>query len=84
MINMNKVDPFEMSECRINCSEEEYVKCLAEATEDCDYYNKVKPYSDEDYEDAKKQGLDLDDWNDYKKYCHMEEYADDEQDWWRS
>jgi hypothetical protein len=43
-----------------------------------------KPYSDEDYEDAKQQGLDLDDWNNYKKYYHMEEYADDQQDWWRS
>lgn len=43
-----------------------------------------KPYSDEDYEDAKLQGLDLNDWNDYKKYCHMEEYADDQQDWWRN
>lgn len=36
-----------------------------------------KPYSDEDYEDAKQQGLDLDDWNNYKKYYHLEEYADD-------
>lgn len=43
-----------------------------------------KPYSDEDYEDAKQQGLELDSWNDYKKYYHMEEYADDQQDWWRS
>lgn len=43
-----------------------------------------KPYSDEDYEDAKKQGLDLNDWNDYKKYCRMEEYAENDQDWWRS
>lgn len=37
----------------------------------------AKPYSDKDYEDAKQQGLDLDDWNDYKKYYHMEEYADE-------
>lgn len=36
-----------------------------------------KPYSDQDYEDAKQQGLDLDDWNDYKKYYHLEEYADE-------
>jgi hypothetical protein len=28
----------------------------------------IKPYSDEDYEKAKQQGLDLDDWNDYIKY----------------
>ncbi|MNW63387.1 hypothetical protein D3C74_415970 [compost metagenome] len=38
-----------------------------------------KPYSDEDYEDAKSQGLDLDNWNDYKRYCRMEEYADEEE-----
>jgi hypothetical protein len=36
-----------------------------------------KPYSEKDCEDAKQQGLDLDDWNDYKKYFHLEEYADD-------
>lgn len=28
----------------------------------------VRPYSDEEYEDAKLQGLDLDDWNDYCEY----------------
>jgi len=26
------------------------------------------PYSAKDYDDAKKQGLDLDNWNDYVKY----------------
>ena len=30
--------------------------------------NTVKPYSDEEYEQAKQQGLDLDDWNDYCKF----------------
>jgi hypothetical protein len=27
-----------------------------------------KLYSDEDYEEAKKQGYDLDDWNDYVRF----------------
>lgn len=26
------------------------------------------PYSEEDYADAKRQGYDLDDWDDYCKY----------------
>ncbi|QJT70446.1 hypothetical protein [Microcystis phage MaeS] len=30
--------------------------------------NPVKPYSDEEYAEAKQQGLDLDNWNDYVKY----------------
>ncbi|GEM00883.1 hypothetical protein SAMN05421839_1029 [Halolactibacillus halophilus] len=38
-------------------------------------YSLPKPYSDEDYNDAKKIGLDLDDWNDYKRYYKLEEYA---------
>ena len=29
------------------------------------------PYSPEDYADAKAQGLDLDDWNDYQRYCKI-------------
>lgn len=32
-----------------------------------------KPYSDEEYEDAKAQGLDLDDWNDYVNYFELGE-----------
>lgn len=31
----------------------------------------IKPYSDEDYEEAKRQGLDLDDWNDYQRYYEL-------------
>jgi NAD-dependent SIR2 family protein deacetylase len=30
--------------------------------------NMIKPYSDDEYEEAKRQGLDLDDWDDYVKY----------------
>ena len=30
--------------------------------------SKEKPYSDEDYEDAKSKGYDLDNWNDYVEY----------------
>jgi hypothetical protein len=30
--------------------------------------NPIKPYSDEEYQEAKKMGLDLDDWNDYVEY----------------
>ncbi|QWU14248.1 hypothetical protein SAMN04487895_101540 [Paenibacillus sophorae] len=44
--------------------------------------NMDKPYSDEDYEHAKQQGLDLDNWDHYKRYCKMEEYADEEQEYW--
>ena len=36
----------------------------------------TKPYSDEEYEDAKKQGLDLDDWDDYVKYFGLGEEPD--------
>jgi hypothetical protein len=32
-----------------------------------------KPYSDKEYEDAKEQGLDLDDWNDYVEYFELGE-----------
>jgi hypothetical protein len=28
----------------------------------------MKPYSDKEYEEAKKQGLNLDNWNDFCKY----------------
>lgn len=34
------------------------------------------PYSPEDYADAKAQGLDLDDWNDYQRYCRMGAWED--------
>jgi hypothetical protein len=39
--------------------------------------NDEKPYSEEDYEDAKKQGLDLDDWNDYVKYYDLHAYLNE-------
>lgn len=32
-----------------------------------------KPYSDEDYQEAKNQGYDLDDWYDYVKYYELGE-----------
>lgn len=32
-----------------------------------------KPYSEEDYDDAKNHGLDLDNWNDYVKYYNLGE-----------
>lgn len=38
-----------------------------------DYY---KSYSNEDYETAEKQGLDLDNLDDYKRFYKLEEYAD--------
>lgn len=31
------------------------------------------PYSPEDYKQAKKQGLDLDNWEDYEKYFGLGE-----------
>jgi len=33
----------------------------------------MRPYSYEEYDQAKKQGLDLDDWNDYVKYFGLGE-----------
>lgn len=36
----------------------------------------LKPYSDEEYEEAKQQGLDLDDWNDYVKFFGLGEYPE--------
>ncbi len=33
----------------------------------------IKPYSDEEYKEAKHQGLDLDDWDDYVKYFGLGE-----------
>lgn len=30
-----------------------------------------KPYCQEDYEDAKSKGLDLDNWNDYVRYYNL-------------
>lgn len=39
----------------------------------------LPPYSPEDYEEAKKQGLDLDNWEDYKQFCGMEEYAEEDE-----
>lgn len=35
--------------------------------------NSIKPYSDEEYKEAKQQGLDLDDWDDYLKYWGLGE-----------
>lgn len=40
-----------------------------------DIYDQA-PYSREDYADAKAQGLDLDDWNDYQRYCRMGAWED--------
>lgn len=33
----------------------------------------IKPYNDDEYEKAKQQGLDLDDWNDYIKFFGLGE-----------
>ncbi|WP_274598806.1 hypothetical protein AWH56_26965 [Anaerobacillus isosaccharinicus] len=33
----------------------------------------IKIYSDKEYEEAKQQGLDLDDWDDYVKYFGLGE-----------
>lgn len=37
---------------------------------------KDAPYSQEDYEEAKQQGLDLDDWGDYEKFYGLGEEPD--------
>lgn len=40
--------------------------------------NEVKPYSIEDKKKADKISLNLDDWENYKEYFKLEEYADKE------
>lgn len=35
--------------------------------------NKEKPYSDKDYEEAKKLGYDLDDWSNYVDFYELGE-----------
>lgn len=35
--------------------------------------NTEQPYSEEDYKEAKAQGLDLDNWNDYVKFYQLGE-----------
>ena len=36
----------------------------------------IKPYSDNDYLEAKELGLDLDDWDDYVKFFGLGERVD--------
>lgn len=36
----------------------------------------IQPYSNEDYQEAKKQNLDLDNWEDYEKYFGLGEEDD--------
>ena len=43
------------------------------AKEEVNFMSIIKPYSDEEYENAKTQGLDLDDWNDYVEYFGLGE-----------
>lgn len=38
--------------------------------------NTNKPYSNEDYEEAKNKGLNLDGWNDYARYFELGEEPD--------
>jgi hypothetical protein len=60
----------------VNCYED-YPIDYEGKCEKCSGVNTVKPYSDEEYEEAKEQGLDLDDWDDYVKYFgigEVEEY----------
>ena len=40
--------------------------------------NNESPYSEQDYQEAKNLGLDLDNWDDYKRFYKMEEFADKE------
>lgn len=37
------------------------------------YHPMPKPYSDKDFEEAKQQGLDLDNWEDYEKFFGLGE-----------
>jgi hypothetical protein len=37
----------------------------------------IKPYSAEEYEKAKQQGLDLDNWNNYVIYFELGENGED-------
>lgn len=38
------------------------------------YQDTEKPYSKQDYEEAKERGLDLDNWNDYVEWAELGEY----------
>jgi len=38
----------------------------------------MRPYSYEEYDHAEKEGLDLDDWNDYVKYFGLGEEVEHE------
>lgn len=44
-------------------------------------HNINKPYSFENYQEAKKQGLNLEDWNDYKNFFMLEEFAEEMKQW---
>ena len=44
---------------------------------------KNPPYSKDEYEKAKEEGLDLDDWDDYVKYFGIGEEEDYSQHWKR-
>ena len=37
-----------------------------------------RPYSDKDYQEAKKAGLDLDDWKDYCEYFEIGQDEEEE------
>lgn len=43
-------------------------------------YTVPAPYSREDYNKAKEQGLDLDSWGDYEKFYGLG--SDELDDWW--
>jgi len=43
--------------------------------------NENPPYSKEEYEKAKQQGLDLDDWNDYCEFFELGEFDEDYCTW---
>lgn len=45
--------------------------------------NTEKPYTQEVYEIAKEQGLDLNNWNDYVTYFELGEFDDDYGTWRR-
>jgi uncharacterized CHY-type Zn-finger protein len=70
------------------CKEEFNFKALKQLKHDegycpiCDRLIKLQnekkspPYSQEEYKEAKEQGLDLDDWNDYVKFYGLGEEPD--------
>lgn len=55
------------------CNSYVFIETTDGIREEEPFFKCEPPYSKVEYEDAKRQGLDLDDWNDYEKYWGLGE-----------